>query len=306
MTGRITNSLASPMHPDQPGSFAAMLRPSASAPGSAEDWAAALTRCDWPVLQESSDFLAMAAEAADLEDAHSLSELVDKDPLLVIKVLAFGAALQTAAGRDPSAQTPLECILLAGVVPFLNRFRHQPAWNGFDPWQQLDTAPQPDIGPLLSRTRKAANIARAVSIARQDTQAAQVYTASQLFSAPELLGTLQGLTLPQPGSTNIHESVQAKPPVLAPASGPITLDKIMTALFKRLNLPHHLQGILHCSPEEHTDARPRLIPLAHTIAGWSVLGLDRPEAEDCIQQMASLLAQPLAETRDQMTELCED
>lgn len=269
-------------------------------------WATLLTAADWPVLPDSADFLAMAAEAEGLEDAHSLSEQVDKDPLLVIKVLAYGAELQTRAQREPSAQTPLECILLAGVVPFLAKFACQqslPQGPGTPPPGSLDTTP---LVTLLARTRRAANITRAVAIARQDTQAAKLYTAAQLYTGPELLMLACGIPLRHPGETATALNDTHLQRNLERIAYGCTLAEIRTALMAHLRLPLHLQQILREPEDPQPDARPTLIPLAHRIASLASHGLAQPAADTAVHAMAVLLAQPDQETRAQLQELCDD
>jgi len=269
-------------------------------------WAAHLTAAEWPVLPDSADFLAMAAQTEGLEDAHSLSDQVDKDPLLVIKVLAFGAALQTSAQREPSAQTPLECILLAGVVPFLSTFSQLaalPQELGAPPPGSNDHTP---LDALLTRTRRAANITRAVAIARQDTQAAKLYTAAQLYAAPELLMATRHIALRKQDEPSASINDKQLQQDLERITYGCTLDEIRHALMAHLQLPLHLQQVLRAPEDPQPDARPQLIPLAHRIATLGPQGLSNPAADTPIHQMAMILAQPDKETRSQLQELCDD
>lgn len=239
-----------------------------------------------PVLAETAEALeALRAQEDERDevDAGSLSEVIENDPLMTLKLLAH-----VAAKRKPDAATSTETItsalLMMGIPPFFNHFGPQPTVE-----ERLQEQPLALDGlrELLKRAERARLFALGFAVHRADLDAAAIQLAAFLHDFAEMLLwchapalALQIQDAQRADSTLRSADIQRS--VLN-----IELDDLRQALMKEWHLPELLVHISDGKRPDHPSVRNVMLAVRlarHTMHGW-----DNAAVPDDIDDIAALL-----------------
>lgn len=249
-------------------------------------WLSYFRGTEIPVLAETAETLeALRAQEDERDDvdAGSLSEVIENDPLMTLKLLAH-----VATRHKPDATTGTETItsalLMMGIPPFFNNFGPQPTVE-----DRLQEQPRALDGlrALLKRAERARLFALGFAVHRADLDAAAIQLAAFLHDFAEMLLwchapalALQIQDAQRADSTLRSADIQRS--VLN-----IELDDLRQALMKGWHLPELL---VHISDGKHPDhPRVRNVLLAVRLARHTMLGWDNAALPDDIDDIAALL-----------------
>jgi len=102
------------------------------APRDVDAWVAYLAKAEVPVMAATAQALEALREQADDIAPAQLADVIDADPLLTIKFLAWVGSRRRHAD-DAEPETVLASVVLMGVPPFLPRSARNPplriAWR---------------------------------------------------------------------------------------------------------------------------------------------------------------------------------
>lgn len=242
-----------------------------------------------PVQARTAEEIALLAQAEDLRgdvDAHQLSEPVDADPLMALKLLAAVAQAQRRApgeGRG-APETVTAALVMMGIGPFFRSFAELPTVE-----QQLAGHPEALAGlqRVVDRAHRAANFAIGFAVHRMDEDAAVVRLAALLHDFAEMLLYCHAPTL----ALEIERRQRADPTLRSAAVQQellnIELPALQQALMRAWALPELLVRIADDKQARHPQVRSveLAIRLArHTQAGW-----DNAALPDDIADVAQLL-----------------
>ena len=149
-------------------------------------WVCYFCVTEMPVLAETAEaieFLRAQEDERGNVDAGSLTEVIENDPLMTLKLLAH-----VAAKRKPDAATSTETItsalLMIGIPPFFSTFGPQPTVQ-----ERLREHPLALEGlrELLKRAERARLFALGFAVHRADLDAAAIQLAAFLHDFAEML-----------------------------------------------------------------------------------------------------------------------
>ena len=239
-----------------------------------------------PVLAETAEALEelrVQEDERDDVDAGSLSEVIENDPLMTLKLLAC-----VAAKRKPDAATSTESItsalVMMGIPPFFNNFGPQPTVQ-----ERLQEHPLALDGlrEVLKRAGRARMFALGFAVHRADLDAAAIQLAAFLHDFAEML-----LWCHAPALALQIQDAQRADPTLRSADIQrsvlnIELDDLRQALMKEWHLPELLVHISDGKRPDHPSVRNVL--LAVRLARHTMLGWDNAAVPDDIDDIAALL-----------------
>ena len=143
-------------------------------------WATTLDWTGVPVLRASALAVQARARHADDADAHVLAEVVLRDPLLCLRVLASAAARQSPQATPVASVTA--GLVLPGIDPFFRDCATLPILG-----DKLSLQARQEALAVVARSRVAARIAAAFAIHRQDEDVEEVHLAALLHEVGEAL-----------------------------------------------------------------------------------------------------------------------
>lgn len=222
-------------------------------------WATTLDWMGVPVLRASAQAVQARARHADDADAHVLAEVVLRDPLLCLRVLASAAARQSPQATPVASVTA--ALVLTGIDPFFRDCAALPILE-----DKLPVPARQEVQAIVARSRVAARIAAAFAIHRQDEDVEEVHLAALLHDVGEVLARY---FTPDAGA-------DATPPGLVSA-----------ALLRRWGLPEALRHPAHGPVGD--APRPRMVALAVRIARHMEHGWNGPELLGDAAQAGHLL-----------------
>lgn len=246
-------------------------------------WTAHLRHMTIPVLASTSEQLELWRSNEDAADAHLLGEILNKDPLMTLKLLAH-AASQRSSRLLTDAETVTAALVLLGITPFFKAFGPQPTVE-----ERLGGRPDAMAGlqRVLLRAERAARFALGFAAHRADPDAEVIHSAALLhdFSemllwceAPTLALEIQRLQAAQPGL----RSAAAQKQVLN-----IELGDLEQALMKAWHLPELLAHITN--DKKARDPQVRSVMLAVRLARHSAVSWENPAIPDDLAEIGELL-----------------
>lgn len=230
-----------------------------SPPPSLPAWALRLAWTDLPVLRASALAVQARSRHADETDAHLLAEIVLRDPLLCLRVLAAAVARQSRLATP--VETVAAALVLTGIDPFFRDCTGMPVLE-----DALDGPSRQRALAVVARSHVAARIAAAFAIHRQDEDVEAVHLAALL-----------------------HDFVQVLEPYFAPGApddGPPP-DEVADALLQHWGLPETLRTL--ASDPAGVAPGPRMVALAVRIARHLEHGWHGPALLDDFTRAAALL-----------------
>lgn len=236
-----------------------------------------------PVLETTACTLEDMRRNEDRVDANGLGELIARDPLMTLKVLAH-ASMQRSVRAVTDMETVTATLVMMGIPPFFRAFGPQPAIE-----QLLADRPAALAGlqESLRRARRAAGFALAFAIHRLDPDAPIIHAATLLHDFAELL-----LWCHAPALVLQVQDAQRLDPSLRSSVAQrqvlnIELPDLQQSLMKTWRLPELLVRV---NDDRHAEkANVRSVQLAVRLARHTAKGWDNPALADDIEAIAQLL-----------------
>lgn len=262
---------------------ASILPPPSPEPRDVAAWSRRFAALEIPVLEDTAAQIEELRPVEDEVDARMLAEVIARDPLMTLKVLA-AVATQGASRRLHDAETVTEALVLMGISPFFRAFGPQPTIEA-----HLSHCPPALAGlrEVLRRADRAARFAAAFAIHRGDHDAAVLQEAALLHDFAEML-----LWLHSPEIALEILRRQEADPALRSASVQrellhAELVDIQHTLMRQWRLPEILVRITDDRHAVHPQVRTVL--LAIRLARHSMQGWDNAALPDDLRDIGSLL-----------------
>ncbi len=266
------------------------------APADLTGWTRHFLDAEVPVLGETADALDALRGHEDEVDANALVQIVQRDPLMTLKLLAF-IARHRSRRVLADVDSVMPAVLLIGVPPFLNHFGALVRVE-----ERLAAHPQALEGlqRVIERSRRAAMFAIGFAVLRKDPEAEVIYEAALLHDFAEALlwchAPAHAMRIAQLQQDDAElRSREAQRRVLG-----IELADLEQALMRAWQLPDLLVSITD-DRRVNTDPRVGNVLLAIRVARHSQHGWDNPALPDDFEEIGRLLhLSPLAAHRKAM------
>ena len=274
--------------------------PAFRTPHDVDGWVRYFRQLEIPVLASTAAAIEEMRAIEDDVDARIISEVIGRDPLMTLKVLAY-ASTQGANRRLTDAETVVEALVLMGITPFFRTFGPQPTVEG-----HLAGHPQALAGlqHVLLRADRAARFAASFAIHRADHDAVVLHEAAQLHDFTEMLLWLHAPEL----ALELQRRQHADPTLRSCAAQRdvlnAELNDIQHVLMQLWRLPEILVRITDDSHAENSQVRNVLLAIRlarHTMHGW-----DNPALPDDIRDIAGLLHLGIEPTRQLLLDIDSD
>lgn len=258
----------------------------------AHAWATRLAELDIPMLGRTRAAIDRAWQQPDWVDANTLAEIVLRDPLMTLRVLAHASA------RRPSRvvtapETVCAAILMMGLDAFRALVDRTP---DLEARAGADRDALTRIRRLCRRARRAGRLALVLAVERQDPEAGLLYEAALIHDVTEML---IWLCAPDVGRAlaRARERRGGDPAAAQRATLGCTLFEIGARLMQTWQLPTRLVDL---SDEEHpgADRSTRTARLAIRFAQHDEYGWSDPAVLDDLNDLAGLLGLSLPATRE--------
>lgn len=236
-----------------------------------------------PVLAATSEALEALRAMEDDVDAGMLNAVIQSDPLMTLKVLAYVSG-KRRSGAATDTETITSSLVMMGIAPFFRSFGLQPTVE--DRLQDQPLALE-GLRNLLKRAERAALFALGFAVHRGDLDAAVIQQAAFLHDFAEMLMWCHAPTL----ELEIRAAQQANP-ALRTASIQrhvlnIELNDLRQTLMELYRLPELL---VHISDGRHlAHANVRNVVLAVRLARHIMQGWDNAALPDDINDISQLL-----------------
>jgi HD-like signal output (HDOD) protein len=249
-------------------------------------WVRFFLDAEIPVLQETSLALEELRAKEDAVDAGMLAELIDTDPFLTMKVLAYVSAKRRNL-ESTQTETVVSSLVMMGVAPFFLNF-------GLQPTVQDHLRDQPAaleaLLALIKRANRAAHFATGFAVHRGDTDVAVIRQAAFLNDFAEMLMVCYAPAL----EMEIHAMQRANPTLrtvsLQRFVFNIDLNDLRQALMQHWRFSELLVRISDGKHPEHPSVRNVLLAVRlarHTEHGW-----DNAALPDDVEEISKLLNAP--------------
>ena len=254
-------------------------------------WTRFFLQAEIPVLAETSVALEELRAREEDVDASMLADLIDTDPFLTMKVLAYVSARRRNT-EATQTETVISSLVMMGVAPFFRNF-------GLQPTVENHLASQPAacerLFALIKRARRAAHFATGFAVHREDTDVAVIRQAAFLHDFAEML-----MCCYAPSMEVEIQAMQQTNPTLRSISLQrfvfnIDLNDLRQALMKYWGFSELLVRISDGKFPEHPTVRNVLLAVRlarHTERGW-----DNAALPDDIEEISRLLNAPPRVTR---------
>lgn len=249
-------------------------------------WTRYFLQADIPVLAATSHALEELRAREEEVDAGMLADLIDTDPFLTMKVLAYVSAKRRNT-ETTQTETVISSLVMMGVAPFFRNF-------GLQPTVENQLANQPDalelVLGLIRRAQRAAHFATGFAVHRADTDVAVIRQAAFLHDFAEML-----MCCYAPAMEMEIRAMQKANPTLRSISLQrfvfnIDLNDLRQELMKYWGFSELLVRISDGKHPEHPTVRNVLLAVRlarHTEKGW-----DNAALPDDIEDISKLLNAP--------------
>ena len=249
-------------------------------------WTRFFLQADIPVLQETSLALESLREREDEVDAGMLAELIDTDPFMTMKVLAYVSAKRRNV-ESTQTETVVSSLIMMGVAPFFRNFGVQPTVQ-----DQLKSQPAAleALLALIKRANRAAHFATGFAVHRGDTDVAVIRQAAFLNDFAEMLMYCYAPTM----EMEIRAMQQANPTLRSVSLQRFVFNIDLSDLRQELMKFWRFSELLvRISDSKHADhPTVRNVLLAVRLARHTELGWDNAALPDDIEDIAKLLNAP--------------
>lgn len=249
-------------------------------------WTGYFRDAEIPVLAETSQALEELRAIEDDVDAGMLNTVIQTDPLMTLKVMAYVASRRRSGGGTQT-ESITSSLLMMGISPFFRNFGLQPTIE-----DRLGNEPLALEGlrELLRRAERAGRFAVGFAVHRNDLDAGIIQLAAFLHDFTELLLWCHAPAL----ALQIRDALRADP-TLRTADVQrevlhIRLDDLRQELMALSHLPELLVRLSNGRHAEQADVRNVVLAVRlarHTMHGW-----DNAALSDDIDDIAKLLNAP--------------
>jgi HD-like signal output (HDOD) protein len=246
-------------------------------------WVACFRGAEIPVMADTADALEAMREREDDVDANLIGEMIANDPLMTLKVMAYGAKNRSArVVTEP--ETVTSTLVMMGISPFFRAFGPQPVLE-----DMLSDRPEALAGlnEVLCRASRAANFALSFAVHRFDPDAAVIHQAALLHDFAEMLLWCHAPDL----ALAIRDAQRADPALRTTTEQRRTLHvdllDLQHALMLEWHLPDLLVRITDDKQAKHQNVQCVMLGVRlarHTAAGW-----DNAAIPDDVRDVAHLL-----------------
>jgi HD-like signal output (HDOD) protein len=254
-------------------------------------WTRFFLQSEIPVLAETSSALEELRAKEEDVDAGMLAELIDTDPFMTMKVLAYVSAKRRNL-ESTQTETVVSSLIMMGVAPFFRNFGLQPTVQ--DHLTSQPAALEVLLG-LMKRAKRAAHFATGFAVHRGDTDVAVIRQAAFLHDFAEMLMCCYAPTM----EMEIRAMQQANPTLRSVSLQRfvfnIDLNDLRQELMKHWRFSELLVRISDGKHPEHPTVRNVL--LAVRLARHTELGWDNAALPDDIEDISKLLNAPARVTR---------
>ena len=246
-------------------------------------WTRYFLNAEIPVL--SSTALALEALRAneDEVDAGMLASMVERDPFMMIKVLAFVASTRRN-GDTTATETIISSLVMIGVAPFFRHFGPQPTVENH---LQQQPAALEGIFALIKRAERSAHFATGFAVHRLDTDVEVIRQAAFLHDFSEMLMWCHAPTMALEIRAMQHTNPTLRTASLQRFIFNIDLNDLRQELMKHWRFPELLVRISDAKHAEHPIVRNVVLAVRlarHTEGGW-----DNAALPDDIEDISKLL-----------------
>lgn len=250
-------------------------------------WVALFDPAELPVLADTAAALEEWRANEDMVDAHMLAEVIGRDPLMSLKLLAHVARHcrgRTWDDEQGGVETITAALVLMGIGPFFRVFGPQPV---AEEWLADIDGAVDGFAAVLRRSHRASAFALAFAAHRMDPDASIIHEAALLHDFAELLLWLRAPALAQQlMSLQRHDrrlrSAHAQQQVLG-----LELPDLQHELMLRWRLPRML---IRITDDRHQDdPQVRNVLLAIRVARHSALDWEDEALPDDLADLGALL-----------------
>lgn len=247
------------------------------------DWVQYFMRAEIPVLASTSNAIEELRAIEDDVDPGMLSAVIQKDPMMTLKLLAHVAA-RRRPGDVTETETITSSLVMTGISPFFRQFGPQPSIE-----DRLHDQPAALNGllELLARAHRAAHFAMAFAVHRADTDVEVIYQAALLHDFAEMLMWCHAPTMQLEILAMQKSNPTLRTAALQRFVYNIDLNDLAMELMKLKRLPSLLIRISDGKHPNHPIVRNVLLACRvarHTMHGW-----DNPAIPDDVNDISQLL-----------------
>ena len=239
-----------------------------------------------PVLASTSRGLEELRANEDDVNPGMLAELIEKDPFMMVKVLAYVASKRR--NNDGTAtETITSSLVMMGVAPFFRNFGLQPTVENHLAQQPAALA---GVMALIKRAERAAHFATGFAVHRLDTDVEVIRQAAFLHDFSELLMWCYAPTM----ELEIHAMQRSNPTLRSAALQRFIFNMDLHDLRQELMKEWHFPELLiRISDGKHVDHPIVLnVLLAVRLARHTENGWDNAALPDDFEDISKLLNAP--------------
>jgi HD-like signal output (HDOD) protein len=257
---------------------------------SLQAWTDAMMRVEIPVLPGSVVELRQLRHIEETKgtvDAHTLAGALGNDPLMTLKVLAHVSRYCTSLNVEPP-ETLTGAIVMQGIGPFFKTFQEVPSILD---WLHEQPEALSGLLKVITRSRRAADLAMDFALRRQDEDAVVIQEAALLHDFAEMLLWCHAPALALTIANRLKADHTARSADVQQDVLGIVLGDLAQELMRAWQLPDLL---IRCTDDhETTDPTIRTVMLGVRIARHTQHGWDDPHAQaslpDNVYELAKLL-----------------
>lgn len=246
-------------------------------------WTAYFRDAEIPVLAETAIELEALRANEDAVDANLLGEMIARDPLMTLKVMAHVASNRPSS-RVTDAETVTAALVLTGITPFFRDFGPQPRVEErfADQPEALDGLYQ-----VIKRAERAANFAMGFALMRMDHDAPVIYSAALLHDFAEMLLWCHAPAL----ALDIQARQRADSTLRSAVAQRDVLNIKLTDLEHSLMQAWHLPELLVRITDDRPTTNPQVltVKLAIQLARHTANGWDNAAVPDDVKEISQLL-----------------
>jgi HD-like signal output (HDOD) protein len=246
-------------------------------------WTRYFRETEIPVLATTAAALETLRAMEDDVDAGMLSAVIQRDPLMTLKLMAYVAS-KRRAGVSTDTETITSSLLMMGIAPFFRNFGLQPTVE--DRLQDQPLALE-GLRNLLKRAERAGNFALGFAVHRADLDASVIQLAAFLHDFAEMLMWCHAPTLELEIQAAQHANPALRTASIQRSVLNIEINDLRQSLMELCRLPELL---VHISDGRHlAHANVRNVVLAVRLARHTQHGWDNAGLPDDINDISELL-----------------
>jgi len=248
-----------------------------------EAWTRFFRDAEMPIRSSTAQALERLREEQDTVDAHMLTDVIQGDPFMTVKLLAHASSLRRP-GKDTDTESITSTLVLMGIAPFFRTFGPQ---QTIKDWLHDQPRALDGLRHLMQRAYRASRFALGFAVHRGDPDVELIQLAAFLYDFPEMLMWCYAPTLQQRIRDAQRADTTLRSATIQREVLNMELDDLRQNLLKLWHMPELLVRI---SDNRHTDLPiVRNVVLAQRLARHTMHGWDNAALPDDINDIAELL-----------------